>query len=198
MKKIYAFILGIISVAVVYGQKGGYGGMTYSMAMPMGDLKNYIDQTSFRGTNIEFFWHIKPNVDLGGEVGWNVFYKKEDLATYTDGTKSITGTQFRYTNAVPMIFGARWRKMGGNTQPYFGAGIGTTYINRATDFGLYRITNNTWQFCVRPEAGLIYKLSETTAATVGLKYYSNFKNDDLDAQSYLTLQVGFVWGLAHW
>lgn len=197
MKKIILFCVAIMSLGAVYGQ-GGYGAMTYSVGLPMGDLKTYVDQTSFRGTNLELFWHLKKNVDLGGEIGWNVFYKKEEQKTYTEGTRSITGIQYRYTNAVPMIFGARWRKVGGKTQPYFGAGIGTTYINRATDFGMYRITNNTWQFCARPELGLIYKLNEGSAATIGVKYYSNFKTNDLDAQSYLAVNVGFLWGLSHW
>ncbi|MGZ3844969.1 MAG: hypothetical protein ACXVLT_06330 [Flavisolibacter sp.] len=197
MKKIYLFCIAIISFVASYGQ-GGYGAMTYSMGAPMADLKTYVDQTSFRGTNLEFFWHLKQNFDLGGEFGWNVFYKKEEQKTYTEGTRSISGIQYRYTNAVPMIFGARWRKLGKKAQPFLGAGIGTTYINRATDFGMYRITNNTWQLCARPEGGLIYKLNEGSAAIIGVKYYSNFKTNDLDAQSYLTLNIGFVWGLSHW
>jgi hypothetical protein len=198
MKKIYFLCLAMISIQMMYGQ-GGYGAATYSIGFPAGDLKDYIDQNSFRGVNLEFFWHLKPNVDAGIEFGWNVFNAKENEKTYTQETRSITGVQFRYTNAVPMIAGARWRKTGGgNIQPYLGAGVGTTYINRATDFGLYRITNNTWQLCVRPEGGLIYKLSDASGATLGVKYYANFKNDDLDAQNYFTVNVGFVFGLSHW
>ena len=141
---------------------------------------------------MEFYWHVKPNLDAGVEVGWNVFYSKEDKKTYTEGTQSISGVQYRYTNAVPIIAGARWRKTGGKTEPYVGAGLGTTSVNRSTDFGLYRIYNNTWQFCVRPEAGLIYKTSTYSGLTAGVKYYANFENDDLSAQSYFTVNVGFA------
>lgn len=199
MKKIFLlFFVAIITSQAIYAQ-GGYGAATYSIGFPMGDLKNYTSDVSFRGANMEFYWHIKKDFDAGFEVGWNVFYSREDKATYTKGTESITGTQFRYTNAVPMIAGLRWRKTnGGNLQPFFGAGLGTTSVNRSTDFGLYRITNNTWQFCVRPEAGLIYKIADATGFTANVKYYANFKNNDLDAQSYLTVNVGFVFGLYHW
>lgn len=197
MKKIFLLVFALISIQFMYGQ-GGYSSVTYSMGIPIGDMKNYIDQVSYRGINMEFFWHTNKNFDAGIELGWNVFYSKEDKNTYTQETQSITGTQFRYTNAVPMLAGLRWRKANGKTQPYLGAGLGTTYIGRATDFGLYRITNNNWQFCVRPEAGLIYKLSDATGATVGVKYYANFKNDKMDAQSYLAVNVGFVFGLSRW
>jgi len=190
MKKIFLFFIAVISIQAIYGQKG-YSAVSYSIGMSTGDFNEYVDQVSYRGINLEFYWHVKPNLDAGVEVGWNVFYAKEDKKTYTEGTQSITGVQYRYTNAVPIIAGARWRKTGGKTEPYLGAGLGTTSVNRSTDFGLYRIYNNTWQFCVRPEAGLIYKFSPATGLTAGVKYYANFENDALAAQTYFTVNVGF-------
>jgi opacity protein-like surface antigen len=197
MKKILLLLVSVICIQMAQAQKG-YGAVTYSMAVPMGDMSNYIDQISYRGTNIEFYWHLKKNIDVGAEVGWNVFYAREDKATYTHETEAITGIQYRYINAVPMLASVRWRKPGGDLQPYVGAGVGTSSMNRSTDFGLYRIINNTWQFCLRPEAGLIYKLSEATSATAGVKYYANFENDEQDAQTFLTVNVGFVFGLSQW
>lgn len=195
MKKIILLTLAVVSLQVTQAQKG-YSVFSYSVGFPTGDLQEYIDQISYRGINMEFYWHVKPNLDAGLEVGWNVFYAKEDKKTYTHETTSITGVQYRYTNAVPIIAGARWRKTGGKTEPYIGAGLGTTSVNRSTDFGLYRIYNNTWQFCVRPEAGLIYKMSQTTGLSLGVKYYANFENDELTAQNYISANVGFVFAFA--
>ena len=191
MKKIFILFLALVSIQAIYGQKG-YSVVNYSVGFSTGDFSEYVDQISYRGINLEFMWNVKPNLDAGLEVGWNVFYAKEDKKVYTEGTESISGVQYRYTNAVPIIAGARWRKTGGKTQPYVGAGVGTTSVNRSTDFGLYRIYNNTWQFCVRPEAGLIYKMSETSGLNAGVKYYMNFENDDMAAQPYFTVNVGFA------
>ena len=191
MKKIFILFLALVSIQAIYGQKG-YSVVNYSVGFSTGDFNEYVDQISYRGINLEFMWNVKPNLDAGLEVGWNVFYAKEDKKVYTEGTESISGVQYRYTNAVPIIAGARWRKTGGKTQPYVGAGVGTTSVNRSTDFGLYRIYNNTWQFCVRPEAGLIYKFSETSGLNAGVKYYMNFENDDMAAQPYFTVNVGFA------
>lgn len=191
MKKIFLLFLALVSIQAIYGQKG-YSVVNYSVGFSTGDFNEYVDQISYRGINLEFMWNVKPNLDAGLEVGWNVFYAKEDKKVYTEGTESISGVQYRYTNAVPIIAGARWRKTGGKTQPYVGAGVGTTSVNRSTDFGLYRIYNNTWQFCVRPEAGLIYKMSETSGLNAGVKYYMNFENDDMAAQPYFTVNVGFA------
>jgi len=196
MKKILSLSLALLTMQLVYGQRG-YTAITYSVGIPMGALSDYIDQVSYRGVTAEMYWHIKSNFDAGLEVGWNVFYSKEDKKTYESETSSITGVQFRYTNAVPLIAGVRWRKMGGNLAPYVGAGVGASSINRSTDFGLYRISNNSWEFCVRPEAGIIFKLSDALGATAGVKYYANFKNDKLDEQSYLTVNVGMAFGFGH-
>jgi len=191
MKKIFFLFLALVSIQAIYGQKG-YSVINYSMGFSTGDFNEYVDQVSYRGVNLEFYWNVKPNWEAGLEVGWNVFYAKEDKKVYTEGTQSISGVQYRYTNAVPIIVGARWRRTGGRTEPYLGGGLGTTSVNRSTDFGLYRIYNNTWQFCLRPEAGLIYKLSETSGLNAGIKYYANFENDDLSAQTYFTVNVGFA------
>lgn len=196
MKKILLLLICISGMQISYGQNG-YGAITYSLALPMGDMKNYIDDISYRGVNMEFYWRLKNSLDVGMEAGWNVFYSKEDKKTYTAETASITGVQYRYINAAPILAAARWRKSGGKTQPYVGVGVGTSSINRSTDFGLYRIINNTWQFCLRPEAGIIYKFSDTNGLTAGVKYYNNFKNDEQDAQTFLTLNLGFVFSLSH-
>ncbi|MCU7548994.1 porin family protein, partial [Chitinophagaceae bacterium LB-8] len=118
---------------------------------------------------------------------------------YTDKTASISGVQYRYTNSVPIIVGAKYYPHTNNDMlmPYVGAGLGTTYTNRATDFGLYRITTNTWQFCLRPELGVRIKGPSGMDLMVGGKYYANFNNDELDGQSFLSLNVGFIFHTGH-
>ena len=129
---------------------------------------------------------------MGLELSMNLFYKREDLKTYTEETASISGVQYRHTDAFPILAAARWLKQGKKAMPYFGAGIGVLYVNRWTDFGLYRISNDTWQFCLRPEGGLLFGLNDQISAMVGVKYNAAFKTDDLDGQSYLSLNVGLV------
>lgn len=168
--------------------------LSYPMAFPMGDLKDYISKTSFRGVSMEFNKWQKSNLEVGLESGWNVFYERVSEKVYSDKTASISGVQYRYTNSVPIIVGAKYYLDTDNEtfKPYAGAGLGTTYTNRATDFGLYRITTNTWQFSVRPELGVRIKGPSGMDLLVGGKYYANFNNDELDGQSFLSLNVGFV------
>ena len=195
MKKIFPLLLFIIGASQLLAQHGSSFGMTYSISFPMGDLHDYITKTSFRGFEAEYNFHLKRTMSLGIETGWNTFYERVDKKTYTDGTAAITGVQYRYTNAVPIIATWRYIKAGsGKAEPFVGIGIGTLYVDRATDFGLYRISQDAWQFCVRPEVGVILKSGRGVAGLISAKYYSAFDADNLSGQPYLSLNIGFLWG----
>jgi hypothetical protein len=176
----------------MFGQNSFF--MSYSVSFPMGDLYDYNSKTSFRGTNIEFLHEAKPHLAIGIETGWNVFYEHADKMDYKDGTATISGVQFRYTNMVPILAETKYfPSMNSKTMDsYIGVGVGTLYVNRSTDFGLYRIITNTWQFCWRPEAGLVFHMQPGVKAFLGVKYYAALHSSDLDGQSFLSANVGFV------
>jgi len=168
--------------------------ISYPISFPMGAHHDYIEKTSFRGFSAEFLQTVKENLSVGLELGWHVFYQKEDEKEYKEGTISITGVQYRYTNAIPILAQVKYMFPSENKPMNFygGLGIGTVYVNRSTDFGLYRIENEAWQFSLRPEAGLVFHLKPGTSLFAGVKYYANFNTDDLDGQSFLSANIGFV------
>ena len=169
--------------------------VSYPIGFPMSDLGDYIEATSFRGIELELYKMVKPTMAVGLESAWQLFYEREDEKVYTEGTASVSGVQYRYTNEVPIIaFGRYIKSTDGQIAPFVGVGLGTVFINRYADFGLYRITNDAWQFCLRPELGVIFKMKGSGAPgiMVAAKYYSGFGTDDLDAQSYLSINLGLT------
>ncbi|HEX6194138.1 MAG TPA: hypothetical protein VFZ42_17310 [Chitinophagaceae bacterium] len=170
--------------------------VTYPIAFPVGDLSDYIDATSFRGISLELYKNIKPNVAVGLETSWSLFYAREDEKVYTEGTASISGVQYRYTNAVPILAMGKFFKPSANKPvvPFGGLGVGTLFINRYADFGLYRVTNDTWQFCLRPELGIVIKGRDSNGpgVLVAAKYYAGFNTDDLEGQSYFSINIGLA------
>ena len=193
MKKIFFLLVATLCLQGAFAQSHGNFIMSYPIAFPMGDLHDYISNTSFRGINLEFGKEVKPNVIAEIETGWNVFYQEVPDQVYKDGTASISGKQFRYTNSVPILAGAKWiLKSKNNLVPYAGLGLGTMYSDRSTDFGLYRISTDAWQFCLRPELGITFKSRNGPSAMLGVKYYASFNSSDLDGQSFLTVNIGVV------
>jgi outer membrane protein W len=184
-------VIAVLGTLAVHAQ--GNFMISYPISFPTGDLKNYSSNTSFRGISMEFNKKTSPNMTAGLEVGWNVFYQHVDKKVYTDGNASIAGVTYRYTNAVPMIAGAKWyaKNKKGTRTPYFGLGLGTTYVNRSTDFGLYRISTDAWQFCLRPEIGFDFKIAQDESLFIGAKYFYNFNTSQLNGQNWISVNFGF-------
>jgi hypothetical protein len=185
------------ALTIAYGLQGSAQtsfAMSYPISFPMGSLKDYSSTVSYRGFNMEFLHEAKPGVLAGVEVGWNVFYQRADKMDYKAETATISGIQFRYTNSVPILAVAKYAITSGDkvASPYAGLGIGTLFTSRSTDFGLYRITIDEWQFCLRPEAGILLHMQPGTNIMAGVKYYAAFNSNDLDGQSYLSANIGFL------
>jgi opacity protein-like surface antigen len=195
-KKYLLFALsGMLFVSTANAQ--GKMTITYPISFPLSNTHDYISKTSFRGISVEFTQKVQPMVEVGLETGWNVFYQRADEKVYTEGTASISGVQFRYINAVPILAEGKYYLKTSNkrSKPFAGLGIGTLYVNRSTDFGLYRLTRDSWQFCLRPELGFVYNASSETAFLIGAKYYAGFGTSELDGQSYISINVGVILAL---
>lgn len=199
MKKIIAcaaFSLAFFT-QTAYSQQPGYVSFQYATGFGVGDLGEYISAPSFRGTLVEYRKPVQDNLLVGFDLGWNVFYEKLDYATYTIGTESLSGIQYRYQNEIPILISADYLLSIENAfKPYVGLGIGTMYTERSTDMNLYRREQNPWHFAVKPEVGFLYELSYSTSLKFGAKYYYGFKSGNLDEpQGYISISAGLAFHL---
>jgi outer membrane protein W len=165
----------------------------YSMGFGTGDTKSFISKSSFRGAAMEYRYLIQPNISVGADVGWNVFYERKASDTYTSGTVALSGVQYRYINAVPIFLAFDYHlKPGEKINPFVGLGVGTLFTRRNTDMNLYTIEDNVWAFGLRPEFGIRMQANDAMDIILVGKYNYGFSAKDLPAQSYFALNVGFV------
>jgi outer membrane protein W len=193
MKKIFFVLLltGVIAATQVKAQESFYS-IQYSMGFGMGDLKEFNESASFRGMGLEYRYMMQPSIGVGLETGYNLFYDRMDYATYTQGTQSLSGIQYRYTHAVPALAAFDYYlKPDTKVNPFIGLGVGTLYTYRDLDMGMFTMESDVWQFALRPQVGAMIS---TPAADliIGAKYFSGFKAKDTDGQQYFTINVGLV------
>ncbi len=170
-----------------------YYSIQYSISIPTNDLRDYISKTSFKGITFEYFTKITSEFAAGVTVGWNGFYERMTYATYTDGTASTSGIQYRYSNAAPFhLSGLYFFGSENKVSPYVGLGIGAIYTVRTTDMGLFRWEEDTWNFSVRPEAGLVYNFRYYSGFKLSIRYNEAFRTSEMDDQSFLSVNVGLV------
>ncbi len=165
----------------------------YSMGFGTGDSKTYIGTSSFRGATMEYRKMVTDDLAVGADVSWNVFYERKASDTYTSGTVSLSGVQYRYANIVPIFVTVdKFFKPGEKINPYVGLGVGTMYWRRNTEMNLYTLKTDSWMFALRPEVGVRYDTSPGMDLILALRYNYGLSTTDLAAQGFLAVNVGFV------
>lgn len=190
MKKIFIILFSVMALSA---SAQSLTAIQYSMGFGTGDLGDFVSPASFRGFTIDYRKLVQPNIGVGFDIGWNVFYEDKGFDTYTQGTVSYSGKQYRYNNQFPMLVAADYYlKPGEKINPFAGLGIGTMYSLRNTDMGQYTFEQDAWNFALRPEVGVLFEVNPDMSLTLTGKYYYGFEAGDLPAQSYFALNVGFV------
>ena len=193
MKKIFfvLLVMGVITATQVNAQSGLFS-IQYSMGLATGDLKDFNSSASFRGMSFEYRYLIQPDLSVGLETGYNLFYDREDYATYTQGTVSLSGIQYRYTHAVPVLATFDYYlKPDNQFNPFVGLGLGTLYTYRDLDMGMFTMESDVWQFALRPQVGVLIT-TPSADLIVAAKYFSGFKANDTEGQQYFSLNIGLV------
>lgn len=159
-----------------------------------GTMNNYITSTSVRGATFEYKIFPQPNFSIGLDAGWNHFYERRAYDTYTSGTTSLSGIQYRYANAVPIfVTTSYYLSPGEKINPFIGLGVGTLYIDRYMDMGQFRVTDEEWHFALKPEFGALVNLSPDMDLILSYRYNSAFATNDSDHQNFMAFNIGFVW-----
>ena len=190
---IFGFLL---MTAKSYSQQEGYVSVQYGVSFGTGDMSDFISAVSWRGFLLEYRVGVNDHLLAGVDAGWNVFYEKKDQDSYTLGNVTLSGVQYRYQNAVPLLGTIDYLISSDKAlKPYVGLGIGTIYNERATDMNLYRLTEDTWKFALKGELGILYELNYMASIKLAAKYYNGFKTNTLENQGYFSISLGMAWDL---
>ncbi len=198
----------LASVALLVGTSGEaqaqdwWWGITYNMSatssLPGSSDSDvtFVDDFSFRGVGLEarYVPNRGGNLSYGFSGSWNVLNEKTDEVVSLPGA-SISGTQLRYFNAVPLLvnahyyFGSR-----GGIRPYAGINAGTYWIERRVDIGISSVKDDNWHFGWAPELGIIVPMGRPEVALIAnARYNWAFSAGGSGDQKYWGFNVGFMY-----
>ena len=190
MKRYALIILICLGSLVVKGQGETEVVLNYMPALSLGQTADFTRNFSPRGVELEMHRFLADELSVGIAVGWNVFREKVEGESFEYNDALVTGTQFRYTNIVPLNVNAR-KYFGQNDRaPFVGIGLGTSYARQTNNAGIFSIVDSKWQFQFAPEAGIDVMASPGLLLSLKIKYSYSVKAGDFPSMSFLGLGVG--------
>ena len=176
MKKI--LIVAIFFFGGIFTANAQYNSLwsfNWQMSHGTGDVKEYVDEFSPRGFEIEGKYFVSPSIAVGGKAGWTGLYQKKSRDTYDyDENTSVNSIQRRYLYSMPMMMTASWFPTEYDQEnfilPYLSIGVGTVYTEQETDNGIYYKSKKQWSFAVSPEVGAMVKLSDSFGLNLKAAY----------------------------
>jgi outer membrane protein W len=182
-----------------------YGLATYQVSFPLGDTKDFIKDVSWRGFGLDFRYTVQKDVSVGFVTGWNIFYEQINETTQLQGNTpgAITGLSNRYTNFVPVMLNAHYY-LGekGQYRPYIGLCAGGYYVDQEMQIGIADVINDSWEWGIAPELGIIIPVQRDLGIVVAAKYNYIFTNETIFdgtqlqrdiKNSYWGINVGIAW-----
>lgn len=198
MKKIiFATTLAILTNVMTPMAQRGEVRMTVSLAgaSPLGDFKDLVDKTSFRGGDVLILYGINDRFGVGANFGFQDFYQKFPRALYklSDGS-DISAVLTNSVQTIPLLATARYNlKPGGFLQPYLNAGVGGAVVMNKQYVGEYPNEDDNISFALRPGAGIFipFRKEGEVGVNLGVNYtIISYKQTDVSNLSYLGFTVG--------
>ena len=162
----------------------------WNIAIPSGELRDFIDETSTRGFYFGGRHFIFDFVSVGGSFGWQTFNTKFTGTQEIDNAQ-ITGTQYKYINAYPLQFNSHYY-LGddGGIRPYIGTSVGVTWVNQRVDLGIFTSSDTSTHFAIAPEIGVVIPIGVAgVGAMVAAKYEQAFKSSNNFHVPYLSINI---------
>ena len=174
--------------------RAGLINFNYIMGFPVGDFKDFINKSSFRGFNFEYRHFLNDNMSVGGYIGWNGFYEETGRSTYTFDNGAITGVLYKYLYVLPIYANLHYYPFPGDpVQPFAGLAFGAIYLNKESQMGILSIYKDSWHFGLAPEIGFYVPFgqhSNSGVITSGRFNHTFYNNGKMKNLQYFQWTVG--------
>jgi hypothetical protein len=131
--------------------------VTWDLSMGSGDTRDFISDVSWRGFGVESRSFVTDNLNLGFVLGWHNLYEKTTDAIEEIDNATISGTQVRYIDFIPVLASANFHFFDRTyrIRPYVGAKGGAYWVKQRVEIGLVDVVlNKNWHLGVAPEIGI--------------------------------------------
>jgi hypothetical protein len=143
---------------------------SYSISIPAGDTRRFVNNPSWFGLNWEGAWTLTGSTSAGVAFGVQDF-RDMSFGTTNFPSGAATGDQVRDLLIVTFMGTGRWFPFGVRLhRPYLGLGAGLAYGNETFELGLANTSRSALHLAIAPEGGWQFPLFDGVAMRLGVRY----------------------------
>jgi hypothetical protein len=167
---------------------------SYSVAIPVGNFKNLVEETSFRGWSADAMYGINDQVSVGISSGFQDFYQRYPRTILHGEGSDISAVITNSIQVIPIMLKAKYRFSGeGSIQPFASLAAGGNIIQYQKYYGQFVNGNTKFGFTAQPELGVHVPLGKMkiVGINVGAAYnFMPFKYNDADGLNNFSVKAG--------
>jgi outer membrane protein W len=199
MKAINKILLSFIAIVFfqtnLWSQQGAWKlNPEYSVAIPIGGLKNLTDKTSLRGWNVSAMYGITDQASVGLSTGFQDFYQKYPRAIFHEPGSDLSAVITNSIQVIPVMLKAKYQfSQQGFIQPYASVAAGGNFIQYQKYYGQFVDSRSKFGFAAQPELGINIPVGEfkRTGINVAAAYnFMPFKYNDADGLNHISVKAG--------
>jgi len=174
--------------------------LSYEPATPVGEMRDFISESTLVGLNFSAGWYINSRISVGGSIQWTEFYEKNERHTWYFDGGAVTANAWKEYYIWSFYANAKYHfkdvEEEGRFVPYVGMSIGTMYINQNAQVGTYEFKEKSWRFAFAPEVGarIPMGLEQSWGFNFLIRYQmSIYEKNDINILQFLNYSVGVYW-----
>jgi hypothetical protein len=171
--------------------------VNYEIGLPIGDFRDFIDDTSWRGFSFEGRSMVRPKLSVGLGFNWNRYDQTFSLLSVSPSTGggTLSGPVYRYADALAVKGLLHYYLREGPLRPYLGVGLGGVWTYAYAQTADLARSDNGFDFIASPELGLMWTAAHG-ASSLGLNLAFRYNFTTADFLSVSNAQtLNFVIGL---
>ena len=164
-------------------------GLSYNISVPQGEMKDFIDETSYSGFGVESRQFINENTALGLTFNWSKF--KQSFTTYSAGKVEI---EERLVDTFPLMFNAGYFFFNEPDpfRPFAAINGGVYFINSRRLGGQTGFQDKSFYFGLAPEAGILMEMFYDLNLLFFARYNYAVKSAEARKYSYWSIHFTLV------
>ncbi len=144
--------------------------LSWEAVVPQGALREFIDQTAWRGGELQIGAGVARHLSLGMCASWNWVAQSFPSGSFQFPDATITGAAYRRLQLVGLRATLHWYLGGGPVQPWLGAGLGGGWHQSYLAVADVVRTASAWHAAAEPRAGLLWTVSPGLAVNLQARY----------------------------